>query len=163
RTSDNMGSPNQVTTSRARVWAIGLALAVMVLVLYSQTWGKGFGFVSCDDGDYVTDNPHVQGGMTLDNLRWAVTAYHSHNWHPLTWMSLQLDSQLFGTAAAGYHRTNVVLHAINAVLLFVLLQRLSGAVWCSAAAAALFAVHPTHVESVAWVSERKDVLSTLFW
>jgi tetratricopeptide (TPR) repeat protein len=145
------------------VWGISLTLTAIVLVVYSQTWGQGFAFVSCDDGDYVIDNPHVKGGLTPANLRWALTAFHSNNWHPLTWMSLQLDSTLFGTTAQGYHRTNALFHAANAVLLFWLLLRLSGALWCSAAVAALFAVHPTHVESVAWVSERKDVLSTFFW
>jgi tetratricopeptide (TPR) repeat protein len=158
-----MVSPNQATSRRAVIWGIALALAVMVLVVYGQTWWKEFDFVNADDGDYVSANPHVKGGLTLDGIWWSLTAFHSHNWHPLTWLSLQLDSQLFGTAAPGYHRTNVLLHAANAVLLFLLLLRLTGTLWCSAAVAALFAIHPTHVESVAWVSERKDVLSTLFW
>jgi tetratricopeptide (TPR) repeat protein len=158
-----MDSLRQAAIGSARFWGIALALSIAVLVAYGQTWGQDFSFVSCDDADYVVDNPHVKGGLTLDGLRWAMTAFHSFNWHPLTWISLQLDSHLFGTTAQGYHRTNVLLHAANAVLLFWLLRRLTGALWCSTLVAALFALHPTHVESVAWVSERKDVLSALLW
>jgi tetratricopeptide (TPR) repeat protein len=158
-----MHSPNQATTSRAKTWVIGLALAATVLVVYTQTWGQGFTFVNVDDGEYVYNNPHVTAGLSLSGVRWALTTLHFYNWHPLTWLSLQLDAQLFGTSAQGFHRTNVLLHAANSVLLFWLLQRMTGALWCSALVAALFAIHPTHVESVAWISERKDVLSTLFW
>ena len=144
-------------------WALALALVVAILAVYGQTCGKDFGFVDVDDNDYVALNPHVDEGLTLDGLRWAFTTFHACNWHPLTWLSLQLDAQLFSDGAQGYHRTNVLLHAANTLLLFWLLQRLTGAVWRSAAVAGFFAVHPLHVESVVWVAERKDVLSTLFW
>jgi Tfp pilus assembly protein PilF len=120
-------------------------------------------FVNCDDPDYVTENEHVQSGLTATSVAWAFTTTRSSNWHPLTWLSLELDQQLYGTAPWGYHLTNVLLHTANAVLLFLALLRMTHAVWRSAMLAALFAVHPLHVESVAWVSERKDVLSTLFW
>jgi tetratricopeptide (TPR) repeat protein len=140
-----------------------LALLAAVLAVYGRTCGRDFTFVNVDDDEYVTDNPHVQEGITLGSLKWALTALHAYNWHPLTWMSLQLDYQLYGLSSAGFHFTNVLLHAANTVLLFWLLQRMTGAVWCSAAVAAFFGVHPAHVESVAWVTERKDVLSTLFW
>jgi Flp pilus assembly protein TadD len=122
----------------------------------------GCDFVNYDDGDYVKDNPHVQGAFSAANLTWAWMTAHAANWHPLTWLSLMLDTQLFGKGAWGYHLTNLLLHLANTLLLFGLLRRLTGATWRSALVAALFAVHPLHVESVAWVSERKDVLSTLF-
>jgi protein O-mannosyl-transferase len=145
-------------------WLIGLVFAGAVLAVYAPACGGDFGFINYDDDYYVTDNAHVQKGLTAEGLRWAFTSlYDANSWHPLTWLSLQLDSQLFGTSAAGYHRTNVLLHAVNTVLLFWLLKRLTGAVWRSAAVAALFGLHPAHVEAVAWVTARKDVLSTLFW
>ncbi len=158
-----MTSSRQPASNRTAIRGIALALVALVLIGYGRTGSGDFDFVNIDDEDYVVANPHVTGGITLDNLRWAATAFHSYNWHPLTWISLQLDSQLFGTTAGVYHRTNVLLHAANVVLLFWLLRRLSGALWPSALVAALFAIHPTHVESVAWVAERKDVLSALFW
>src|SRR5262249_23292767 len=120
-------------------------------------------FINSDDTDYVTKNPHVQDGLTLDSIWWACEAIYSFNWHPLTWISLELDSELWGLNPRGYHFTNVLLHAANAVLLFWLLRRMTGAEWCSAAVAAILALHSTHVESVAWVAERKDVLSAFFW
>jgi Flp pilus assembly protein TadD len=110
----------------------------------------------------VKNNPHVQGAFSAANLTWAWTTTQAANWHPLTWLSLMLDTQLFGKGAWGYHLTNLLLHLANTLLLFGLLRRLTGATLRSALVAALFAVHPLHVESVAWVSERKDVLSTLF-
>jgi tetratricopeptide (TPR) repeat protein len=158
-----MDVPNLAATSRARFWLIGLGLVCAVLLVYGEALGREFDFVNADDGDYVAANQHVLAGLSIDGVQWAFTTFHAHNWHPLTWLSLQLDSQLFGTSAPVYHRTNVVLHAVNTLLLFWLLQRLTGAMWCSALVAALFGLHPTHVESVAWISERKDVLSALFW
>ncbi len=119
-------------------------------------------FINYDDPDYVTLNPRVQTGLLLQNIGWAFTACVSGNWHPLTLLSLILDVKLFGSGAAGFHFTNLVLHAVNALLLFGLLWRLTGARWRSFGVAALFAWHPLHVESVAWVAERKDVLSTGF-
>jgi tetratricopeptide (TPR) repeat protein len=160
--SSELAAPS-FSSSRQHLLMICLALLAGVLAVYGQTCSQDFAFLNLDDNEYVTDNPHVRGGITLDNVKWALTALHSYNWHPLTWMSLQLDAQLYGMAPAGFHATNVLLHAANTVLLFWLLQRLTGAVWCSAVVAFFFGVHPAHVESVAWVTERKDVLSTLFW
>ena len=120
-------------------------------------------FVSYDDRDYVTENPHVLGGLTWANAGWAFRTGHAGNWHPLTWLSHIVDGQLYGLKPGGHHLTSLLLHAVNAVLLLLLLQRLTGAFWCSAWVAALFALHPMHVESVAWVAERKDVLSGFFF
>jgi tetratricopeptide (TPR) repeat protein len=141
--------------------AISVALAALTLLVYGRT--GTFPFVAYDDGAYVFENQQVQGGLSAAGVRWAFTTFACANWHPLTWLSLQLDWQLFGGQPAGFHLTNVVLHTANTLLLFGVLTRLTGAVWRSAVVAALFALHPLHVESVAWVSERKDVLSTLFW
>lgn len=122
----------------------------------------GHEFISLDDGLYVTGNPVVQGGLTPDGFLWAFRTFHASNWHPLTWLSHMADAELFGLAACSHHMVNVVFHAANAVLLFWVLGRMTGALWRSLLAALLFAVHPLHVESVAWISERKDVLSTFF-
>lgn len=120
-------------------------------------------FVNFDDEPYVTANPHVQSGLTWKEIPWAFNVGYLGNWHPLTWMSHMLDCQLFGLRPAGPHAVNLLLHLANTLLLLVLLRRVTGSLWRSAFVAALFAVHPMHVESVAWVAERKDVLSTLFW
>ncbi len=120
-------------------------------------------FVTFDDTHYVTNNPKVQAGLSWDSIRWAFTRAHAANWHPLTWLSHMLDCELYGLKPAGHHLTNLLLHTANTLLLFGLLKRLTGAFWRSALVAALFALHPLHVESVAWVAERKDVLSTLFF
>ena len=122
-----------------------------------------FEFITYDDPLYVSDNAHVLGGVRWANIQWAFTTWHTGNWHPFTWLSLMVDAQLFGNNVGGYHLTNVVLHAANTVLIFVALRQLTAATWRSAFVAVLFAVHPLHVESVAWVSERKDVLSALFF
>jgi len=139
-------------------------VAILVLLsalVYGQT--VTFGFVQLDDQEYVTDNVHVLAGLSWEGIRWAFspTAYGA-NWIPLVWLSLMLDVEVWGTFAGGFHLTNVVLHTINASLLFVLLNGTTGSVARSLLVAALFCVHPLHVESVAWVSERKDVLSTFF-
>jgi protein O-mannosyl-transferase len=120
-------------------------------------------FLNYDDPEYFTANPHVLTGLTPANAAWAFTTGHASNWHPLTWLSLMLDVELFGTGPAGPHFTNLLFHTANTVLLFLLLRRLTGASWRSASVAALFALHPLHVESVAWVAERKDVLSAFFF
>jgi tetratricopeptide (TPR) repeat protein len=120
-------------------------------------------FLTWDDDLYVTNNPHVRRGLTLDGILWAIAARDVSNWHPVTWLSHMADVQLFGMNPAGHHATSLVFHIANACLLFAVLRRMTGGLWRSAFVAALFAVHPLHVESVAWVSERKDVLSTLFW
>ncbi len=120
------------------------------------------GFVNYDDPLYVTDNMVVQKGLSWRGITWAFSEFHAANWHPLTWLSHMTDVQIWGMRAGGHHITNVVFHAANCVLLFLWLRSMTGACWRSALVAALFAVHPLHVESVAWVSERKDVLSTFF-
>ncbi len=120
------------------------------------------GFINLDDGVYVTANPHVLAGLTRDSFVWAFQTFDSGNWHPVTWLSLMLDAQVFGSEAWGFHLTSAVLHALNAALVFVFLRLATGSVWRSLCVAAFFGVHPLRVESVAWVSERKDVLSTLF-
>ena len=123
----------------------------------------GFQFVSYDDTDFVTANPRVQAGLTVEGLKWAMRSEVARNWHPITMLTHMLDCQLFGVKPWWPHLANLLLHTANTVLLFYLFKRMTGAVWRSAAVAALFALHPLHVESVAWVAERKDVLSTLFW
>jgi len=147
-------------SNRVEVWAAG-CLLLLTLGVYAPV--RHFDFVNFDDPTYVTRNRHVTGGLTRDNLRWAFTATEGGNWFPLTWISMMADVQLFGPGAGPQHVTNVVIHAASTLLLFWLLKRLTGATFPSAAVAFLFAVHPQHVESVAWVTERKDVLSALFW
>jgi len=144
-----------------REFLVCVLLAVATLAVYSQV--VGYDFVNYDDPDYVTDNPYVRSGLTWAGLSWAVTTGYASNWFPLTWLSHMLDCQLWGLRPGAHHLTNVLLHTANTLLLFVLLRGMSGALWPSAAVASFFALHPLHVESVAWVSERKDVLSTLFW
>jgi Flp pilus assembly protein TadD len=139
---------------------LGLALAVLAAYLPLRDCG----FVRFyDDSDYVLDNPMVQHGVNARFLAWAFTSGYGSNWHPLTWISHALDYQLYGTNALGHHITSLALHIANSILLFLLLRRMTRAMWPSAAAAAFFALHPVHVESVAWIAERKDVLSTFFW
>jgi tetratricopeptide (TPR) repeat protein len=149
------------TQRRRQTWLICLGLSLAVLAAYGPVWSAGF--ITYDDPVYVTANPHVQGGLSWAGLIWAFTTVHASMWHPLTWLSYLVDSQLYGMNPGGFHFTNVLLHLANSILLFLLLQRMTRAQWPSALVAALFALHPMHVESVAWISERKDVLSTLFW
>ncbi len=139
---------------------ICLSLAVAALAVYSPV--RHYGFVDYDDAGYFFTNPHVRAGLTWSCIQWAFTSGEQTNWHPLTWLSLMLDVTLFGQGAAAPHVTNVLLHAANCVLLFLFLLRSTSKRWCSAAVALLFAIHPLHVESVAWISERKDVLSGFF-
>ncbi len=139
---------------------IYIGLAVVTLSLYLRV--LGFNFVEYDDQQYVTDNAHVQAGLTWSGVVWAF-GFHAGNWHPLAWLSHMMDCQLFGARAGGHHFTSVLLHTATTLLLFTLLKRLTGFIWRSAAVAALFAWHPLHVESVAWVAERKDVLCAFFW
>jgi len=140
--------------------AVVLVIVAAVLAIYSRT--AHHEFIELDDDKYVYENAHVKGGLTLDGLRWAFTTGHASNWHPVTWLSHMLDCELFGPDPGRHHLVNVLLHAGNAVLLFLVLSRFTGAVWKSAFAALFFAVHPLRVESVAWIAERKDVLSTFF-
>jgi len=142
-------------------WWYAAGPALLALTLYWRVYS--FDFTNLDDSQYVTTNAHVCGGLSPESIWWALTAVECANWHPLTWWSLQLDHTLYGSSPAGYHVTNLGLHLANTVLLFWVFQNMTGAVVRSVVLAALFAVHPLHVESVAWVSERKDVLSTFFW
>jgi tetratricopeptide (TPR) repeat protein len=140
-----------------------IGLLLFALAVWTFLPSLRHGFVNFDDDVYVCDNARVAHGLTWENLRWAFTTLDAGFWHPLTWVSLLLDGQLFGLRPGGYHLTSLLLHAANTVLLFVLFRRLTGAAWRSAFVAALFALHPLHVEPVAWVASRKDLLSTLFW
>jgi tetratricopeptide (TPR) repeat protein len=146
-------------------WLVAGALAVVTFAtFFSALQGE---FVNFDDYTYVSRNPYVTNGITIDGLRWAFTTSCAANWHPLTWLSLQLDSDLWHSSPGrpdprGYHLTSILLHSINVALLFQTLRALTGAFWRSAAVALLFAVHPLRVESVAWIAERKDVLSAFF-
>ena len=144
-----------------RIWIVS-GLILLSLAVFRPALDCDF--VALDDDAYVTENPQVRAGLTREGLTWAFTSFgYQGNWHPLTWLSHMLDVQLFGLDPRGHHATNVLLHAANTALLFLLLHALTGALWPSAFAAALFCVHPLHVETVAWVSDRKGVLSTLFW
>ena len=136
----------------------------LVLVTVAVFWQvSSFDFVRYDDDKYVTENRHVQAGLTRGGIAWAFLSVYANNWHPLTWLSHMLDYQLFAANPAGHHITNLFFHIINTLLLFFILKRMTGFPWRSAFVAALFAIHPLHIESVAWVAERKDVLSTLFF
>jgi tetratricopeptide (TPR) repeat protein len=139
-------------------------VVLLVVVTLAVYWRAGSNdFVNYDDTQYVTANAHVFTGLTADNVRWAFTTFEMGNWHPLTWLSHMADCRLFGLNPRGHHFISVFLHIANTVLLFILLDMMTGALWRSAFVAALFALHPVHVESVAWIAERKDVLSTLFF
>jgi protein O-mannosyl-transferase len=140
---------------------ICLFLIIAVLLVFGQV--GSFDFSNYDDQEYVTKNPRVQSGLTVGSIVWALGATHFANWHPFTWLSYMADYELYGLKAGGYHFTNILFHLINTLLLFFLLKRMTKATGKSAFVAALFALHPLHVESVAWISERKDVLSTFFW
>lgn len=142
-------------------YVVFAALAILCLIIYAQVFG--FEFINIDDDQYVYENPFVSSGLKASNIVWAFTAFHSSNWHPLTWISHQFDSSLFGLNAGAHHFVNVIFHIANSILLFVLVRKSTDSFWKSAIVAAIFAVHPAHVESVAWIAERKDVLSTLFW
>ncbi len=146
--------------SRGRVVFICLRLAGVVVWAFWPSLGNGF--VNLDDPLYVCENVHVLKGLTLRGIGWAFSSLDGGFWHPLTWLSLMLDCQLFGLQPAYHHLVSLVLHAATTLLLFLVFQRMTGAIWRSAALAVMFALHPLHVESVAWVSDRKDVLSALF-
>ncbi len=154
---------NPPSTSKFRLsgptW-ICLLLAVATLAVYFPV--GTYGFIDYDDDVYFFANPHVLYGFNWANIRWAFTSGEDANWHPLTWLSLMLDARLFGHGATAPHLINVLLHIANAILVFMVFRQMTGTLWRSAAVAMLFAVHPLHVESVAWVAERKDVLSSFF-
>jgi tetratricopeptide (TPR) repeat protein len=152
---------SRAVPSRRVTIAIYLFLVAISLAVFGQT--VRYEFVNFDDDLYVYNAPAIQAGLTVKGLALAFTSPHARNWHPLTTISHMLDCQLYGLKAGGHHATNVLLHIIAVLLLFRVLRQMTGAVWKSATVAALFAVHPLHVESVAWVSERKDVLSAVFF
>ena len=157
--------PSRLSQSPAlREWLICLGLCLVTLAAFLPV--RHFGFISLDDdgeNGYVKDNLHVQAGFTWESIRWAFTAFHSFNWHPVTWLSHMLDCRLFGLNPAGHHLVNLLFHIANTLLLYGFLRQASKAVWPSAMVAALFALHPLHIQSVAWISERKDVLSAFFF
>src|SRR5271169_1441556 len=138
-----------------------LLLALVTLGLYSPVTRAPF--LNYDDAVYVTDNPQVRAGLTWNTVLWTFRTPKALDWHPITWLSYALDSQMFGLNPEGYHTTNVLLHAANAVLLFLILESATGLAWRSLAVAALFSLHPINVESVAWIAERKNVLSMFFF
>ncbi len=163
-TANNRSSSRRRESARladrmpAPLWSI--LLFALVLVVFSPALLNGF--IALDDPAYVVTNPYVQAGLRWQGLLWGLGG-HVANWHPLTWVSHMLDCQVFGLRAWGHHLTNVLFHAFNSLLLFLVLDRMTGRLWRSLFVAALFALHPLHVESVAWIAERKDVLSTFFW
>jgi protein O-mannosyl-transferase len=146
---------------RRRDLGMIVALAALVLAVYWPV--GGYGFVNYDDPEFVTNVPILHEGFSVRGVQWALTTDYQSHWQPLVWLSYMFDTQFFGLAPGGHHLVNVVLHILAAVLLFLVLRAVTAAEWPSAAVAALFALHPLHVESVAWISERKDVLSTVFW
>jgi len=158
---DRPGLPATGFRGRTRTIVIYLFLAAISLVVFGQT--IRYDFVNFDDDLYVYNAPAIQAGLTAQGIALAFTSQHARNWHPLATLSHMLDCQLYGLKPGGHHATNVILHIIAVLLLFRVLRQMTGAVWKSAIVAALFAVHPLHVESVAWVSERKDVLSAVFF
>jgi Flp pilus assembly protein TadD len=143
------------------LFLISAALVAAIAIAYEPV--RHNGFVSYDDYAYITENPNVTGGITRDSVIWAFTKTYASNWHPLTWLSHMADCEIYGLNPAGHHITNVLIHIANSLLLFWVLRKMTDATWRSAFVAAAFALHPLHVESVAWVAERKDVLSGLFW
>ena len=149
-----------VAQPRLPVWLMAALLALVTIALYWPV--TGYDFLNYDDPVFVTSNARVQDGLNWEGVKWAFGPNEGDYWHPLTWLSLMLDASFFGQRAGGFHFTNVALHAANGILLFLLLRMLTGALWRSVVVAALFALHPLRVESVAWVTERKDVLSGCF-
>jgi len=162
RRGERTSSAASTESTREQRRGVLLAIAVIgvTLLVYAQVWI--FGFVLIDDAIYVTGNAHVQAGLTQQSIAWSLATFHDANWIPLTWLSLMLDTEIFGVRPGGYHLTNVLLHALNTGLVFVFLAGATQKPARSAFVAALFALHPLHVESVAWIAERKDVLSTTF-
>jgi len=156
-----VGSIPQPKPDRWTVWGIGIFLAAVIWVVFGQTWHHQF--INFDDPAYVVANPIVQQGLTWEGFRWALTYGEIGHWHPLTWLSHMLDCQLYGLNPGSHHGTNVLLHTATTILLFLVLRQMTGFLWRSAFVAAVFAIHPLRVESVAWIAERKDVLSACFF
>ncbi|MCX5855407.1 MAG: glycosyltransferase family 39 protein, partial [Deltaproteobacteria bacterium] len=154
---------NPYFSNKYRELLIGMVLVLAVACVYSQV--ANHEFVNIDDHVYVTNNPQVQSGLSLANMQWAFRFHKTDKvyWHPLVWISHMTDIQLFGLNPGAHHLVNVLFHMLNTLLLFIVLRRMTGSVWSSAFVAALFALHPINVDSVAWIAERKNVLSTFFW
>lgn len=150
------------TVFAKRTLFVSLGLIAATLLVYWRVADYGF-IQNYDDAEYITQNPFIQQGLTWKGITWAFTTGYAANWHPLTWISHTIDIQLFGLHPAGHHLVSLFFHLINTILLFTVLNRMTKGFWQSAFVAAVFALHPLHVESVAWIAERKDVLSTLFW
>ncbi len=157
----SVGSPKAKSSARRQVLGVCFFLVVITWLVFGQT--IRYDFVNYDDNEYVYANPAITSGLTPHGIIYAFSGRHAVNWHPLTTLSHMLDCQLWGVRAGGHHFTNIVLHTIAVVLLFLVLKQMTGAIWQSAFVAALFAIHPLRVESVAWISERKDVLSAVFF
>ena len=146
-----------------KYWSL-LICVFLILATLAVYWPvRNYEFVKYDDDTYVTDNRQVQSGLSWQSINWAFTTGHASNWHPVTWLSHIFDCQFFDTSSGAHHLTNLLFHIVNTLLLFGVLKRMTGALWPSAFVAAVFGLHPLHVESVAWIAERKDVLSTFFW
>jgi Tfp pilus assembly protein PilF len=161
----NKATPSSIALAKPRQRWLTIGVSVFLLSLTWLVFGQtlGYDFVNYDDPSYVYQNTRITSGINLANVAWAFTHVHSENWHPLTTITHMLDCQLYGLHAGWHHFTNVLLHCLAVVLLFVALERMTGVLWRSAFVAAVFAVHPLHVESVAWIAERKDVLSAVFF
>src|SRR6266436_516214 len=149
------------TTSRWVVFGVCICLALLTWAVFGQTLRHDF--VNYDDPRYVYQNTRITNGLNIAGIVWAFTHIHAENWHPLTTITHMLDCQLYGLRAGGHHSTNVLLHTIGVILLFIVLRQMTGAFWQSAFVAAVFAIHPLRVESVGWIAERKDVLSGVFF
>lgn len=156
-----MGKSDFLASPRKRSFLLSLLLILVTLAVYNSVSNNGF--INLDDNLYVTQNEHVQAGLHWETVKWAFTTEDLANWHPLTWLAYSVDWRLFGRSAGGYHYINLLLHACNAVLLFLLLESATGFAWRSLIVAALFALHPVNVESVAWIAELKNVLSMTFF
>ena len=142
---------------------LALCVALFGIVVWTFSPSLNGEFLYFDEHWHILDNSHVMDGLTLKGVAWAFRSLEAANWHPVTWLSHMLDCEIHGLDPWGHHLTNVLLHALNAVLVFVVLRAMTGATWRSLVVAVLFAAHPLRVESVAWISERKDVLSLTFW
>jgi protein O-mannosyl-transferase len=161
QTASNPAAGNLFSSPRKLKVVLSLLLVLATLGVYNPISHNAF--INVDDNGYLTENDHVQSGLSMATVRWSVTTFACENWHPLTWLSHALDWQLFGKNAAGHHYISVLIHSLNVLLLFLLLESATGFTWRSAIVAALFAIHPINVESVAWASERKNVLSMTFF
>jgi len=146
---------------RVTVWTLGIVIPLLTFVVFGRMLSHAF--LNCDDPVYVTSNSHVQNGLSINGLKWAFTTMTACFYHPVVWCSLMLDRTLFGVGPKGFLLTNLILHALSSLVLFTALNRMTNCTWRNAFVSAMFAIHPLHVESVAWVAERKDVLSGLFW